>query len=91
MQMRKHSATTPENDVLWRYPDMMSVQDLAEFMNVSYATAWAKMRQLPWVGVGLGKKNQARRVHKQDVRDHFNLPDPHIRRPNFGRKKMERK
>ena len=88
MQAIRHPATTPENDVLWRYPDMMTVQDLAEFMNTSYATAWKKMQELPWVPVGTGRKNQARRVHKQDVRDHFNLPDPRTRRPNFGQGRM---
>ena len=74
-----------QNDLLWRYPDMMSTQDLAEFMNVSYLTARKKMEELPWVNVGSGRANKTRRVHKQDVRDHFNLPDPKIRRPNFGK------
>ena len=78
--------TPSGDDPLARYPDMMDTNDLAEFLNVAYATATKHMQAMPWQNVGTGSKNMARRIHKQHVRDRFNLPDPRIRRPTFGQK-----
>ena len=74
------------NDPLAAYPDMMSTTNLMQLLNVSYGTAAKHMRAMPWQPVGMGTKNMARRIHKQHVRDRFNLPDPRIRRPTFGQK-----
>ena len=63
-------------DPLGGYPEMMSTEDLAEFLGVVYSTAWEWMNKLETVNVGLGRKNKARRVLKQVVRKQFNVPEP---------------
>ncbi len=64
------------NDPLSRYPPMMSISDLADFLGVAYGTAWAEMQRMPYVTVGGGRKNQTRRVAQEHVRKRYNLPEP---------------
>ena len=64
------------NDPLSRYPPMMSISDLADFLGVAYGTAWAEMQRMPHITVGSGRTYKTRRVSQDVVRKHYNLPEP---------------
>jgi hypothetical protein len=63
-------------DPLSRYPPMMSISDLEDFLGVSHGTAWAEMQKMPHTSVGGGKVRKHPRVSQDAVRKHYNLPEP---------------
>ena len=63
-------------DPLTRYPPMMSAYDLAEFLGCSYVSALRQMQTMPYVNIGNGKKNEIRRVSRENVRKRYGLSEP---------------
>ena len=61
------------NDPLDRYPAMMTVSDLADFLGIGYSSAFKLMKQLPSVNVGLSTKYLTLRIPKEYVRKKYIL------------------
>ena len=61
------------NDPLDRYPAMMAICDLADFLGVGYNTATKLMKQMPSVSVGLSTKYSSLRIPKEYIRKKYIL------------------
>lgn len=61
-------------DPLWKYPEMMSVQDVAEFAGIGATCATTFVQRNGGVKVIEGAKRSVWRIHKEYVRKAFNLP-----------------
>jgi hypothetical protein len=56
------------NDPLERYPAMMTIRDLADFLGIGYCKARLLMQQLPSVDIGFSKNYGTLRISKEYVR-----------------------
>ena len=61
-------------DPLRGYPEMMSPRDVAEFAGIGLTTATAFVQRNGGVKVTAGGKRSSWRIHKEYVRQAFNLP-----------------